>query len=91
MQLVPETPLPKDSQFFPFQRMLRASDDDMLWKVLVVGSVSWGPLKEFVEYVVTQGQNEAESLFYAKLPDSLRQQDENLLSQAGVQAMATSK
>jgi hypothetical protein len=37
------TPLPKDSQFFTFQRMLRTSDGDMLWKVLVVGSVSWGP------------------------------------------------
>jgi len=35
--------LPKDSQFFTFQRMLWASDGDMLWEVLVVGSVSWGP------------------------------------------------
>jgi phosphate transport system substrate-binding protein len=48
-------------------------------------------LKEFVEYVVTQGQNEAEGLFYAKLPLPLQQQDENLLSGAGVQAMATSR
>jgi len=48
-------------------------------------------LKQFVEYVVTQGQDQAESLFYAKLPASLQQQDENLLSQAGVPAMATSK
>jgi hypothetical protein len=40
MQLVSETPLPKDSQFFPFQRMMWASNGDMFWKVLVVGSVS---------------------------------------------------
>jgi phosphate transport system substrate-binding protein len=46
-------------------------------------------LKEFVQYIVTQGQNQAESLFYAKLPDALQQQDQNLLSQGGVQAMAT--
>ena len=48
-------------------------------------------LKEFVEYIVTQGQNLAESLYYAKLPSPLQQQDQNLLSQAGVQAMATGK
>lgn len=46
-------------------------------------------LKEFVQYIVTQGQNQAESLFYAKLPDALQQQDQNLLSQGGLQAMAT--
>ena len=43
MQFVLEAALPKDSQFLTFQRVLRTSDDDMLWKVLVVGSVSWGP------------------------------------------------
>jgi phosphate transport system substrate-binding protein len=48
-------------------------------------------LKEFVEYVVTQGQNQAETLFYAKLPAPLQQQDENLLSQTDVQAMVNSK
>jgi len=48
-------------------------------------------VKEFVEYIVTQGQNQAESLFYAKLPNPLQQQDQNLLSQAAVQAMATEK
>ncbi|MBV8049876.1 MAG: phosphate ABC transporter substrate-binding protein PstS [Acidobacteriaceae bacterium] len=48
-------------------------------------------LKEFAEYIVTQGQNQAESLFYAKLPAPLQQQDQNLLSQGSVQAMATSK
>ncbi len=46
-------------------------------------------VKEFVEYIVTQGQNQAESLFYAKLPGPLHQQDQNLLSQEGVQAMAS--
>jgi phosphate transport system substrate-binding protein len=45
-------------------------------------------LKDFVQYIVTQGQNQAESLFYAKLPSALQQQDQNLLSQGGVQAMA---
>jgi len=48
-------------------------------------------LKDFVEYIVTQGQNQAESLFYAKLPAPLQQQDENLLSKGGVQAMATER
>ena len=38
-------------------------------------------LKEFVQYIITQGQDQAESLFYAKLPDNLQQQDQNLLSQ----------
>jgi hypothetical protein len=35
---------------------------------------------------VTQGQDQAESLFYAKLPPPLQQQDQSLLSQSGVQA-----
>ena len=43
MQFVLITPLSKNSQFFPFQWMLWASDGDMLGKVLVVGSVSGGP------------------------------------------------
>jgi phosphate transport system substrate-binding protein len=45
-------------------------------------------LKDFVEYIVTQGQAQSESLFYAKLPAALQQQDQGLLSQGGVQAMA---
>ena len=45
-------------------------------------------LKDFVEYIVTQGQDQAEALFYAKLPSQLQQQDQNLLSQNGMQAMA---
>lgn len=40
-------------------------------------------LKEFVQYVITQGQNQAESMFYAKLPQTLQQQDQNLLAQVG--------
>ena len=38
-------------------------------------------IKEFVQYIISDGQNQAESLFYAKLPDNLQQQDQNLLSQ----------
>ncbi len=40
-------------------------------------------LKEFITYVVTQGQDRAEALFYAKLPNALQKQDEELLSQIG--------
>lgn len=40
-------------------------------------------VKQFVEYIVMQGQDQAESLFYAKLPSSLQQQDQALLSQIG--------
>lgn len=40
-------------------------------------------LKDFIEYIVTQGQAEAVSLSYAKLPDALQQQDRNLLAQIG--------
>jgi phosphate transport system substrate-binding protein len=42
-------------------------------------------LKQFFEYIVTQGQDQAESLSYAKLPANLQQQDQNLLSQVGGQ------
>jgi phosphate transport system substrate-binding protein len=40
-------------------------------------------LKDFVQYIITQGQDQAEPLFYAKLPSSLQQQDQTLLSQVG--------
>jgi phosphate transport system substrate-binding protein len=40
-------------------------------------------LKQFVQFIVTQGQDQSESLFYAKLPDPLQQQDQSLLSQVG--------
>lgn len=43
-------------------------------------------VKDFIEYIVTQGQDEAVSLSYAKLPDALEQQDRNLLAQLGAGA-----
>jgi phosphate transport system substrate-binding protein len=38
-------------------------------------------LKQFIDYVITSGQDEAEKLYYAKIPSSLEQQDQKLLSQ----------
>jgi phosphate transport system substrate-binding protein len=38
-----------------------------------------GTLKSFVQYIVTEGQSPAESLGYAKLPDTLAGQDQKLL------------
>ena len=40
-------------------------------------------IKDFIGYIVTQGQEEAVSLSYAKLPDALEQQNRNLLAQVG--------
>ncbi len=40
-------------------------------------------VKEFVEYIVMHGQDEAEKLYYAKLPAALQQQDEKLLAEVG--------
>jgi phosphate transport system substrate-binding protein len=40
-------------------------------------------IKEFVEFIVMHGQDQAESLFYAKLPAGLQQQDQSLLAQIG--------
>ncbi|MBV8891970.1 MAG: hypothetical protein JO266_08385 [Acidobacteria bacterium] len=40
-------------------------------------------MKQFVQYIVTQGQDEAEALFYARLPNRLEQQGQNLLAQIG--------
>ena len=40
-------------------------------------------VKQFVQYIVKEGQDQAESLFYAKLPAPLQQQDEALLAQVG--------
>lgn len=48
-------------------------------------------LKDFIEYIVTHGQEQAEALYYAKLPDTLQQQDQALLSQGSAQAMSTNK
>ena len=44
-------------------------------------------VKDFLQYIITDGQASAESLQYAKLPPALAQQDQKLLSeiQAGVQ------
>jgi len=40
-------------------------------------------LKNFVQYVITQGQEQAGRLYYAKLPQNLQQADQNLLAQIG--------
>jgi phosphate transport system substrate-binding protein len=42
-------------------------------------------LKNFIKYVVTDGQNVASSLNYAPLPDSVKQNDLNLLDQMTAQ------
>lgn len=38
-------------------------------------------LKEFVEYVISQGQDEAAKLAYAKLPPQVQQEDQGMLAQ----------
>ena len=38
-------------------------------------------VKEFIEYVITEGQASADSLYYAKLPAGLADQDQKLLSE----------
>jgi phosphate transport system substrate-binding protein len=48
-------------------------------------------IKEFVEYIVTQGQDQAENLFYAKLPARLQQRDQSLLSQVATQPPAQAR
>ncbi len=40
-------------------------------------------LKQFIAYIVTQGQTTAQNMAYAPIPAPLQQQDENLLSQVG--------
>jgi phosphate transport system substrate-binding protein len=40
-------------------------------------------VKEFVQYVITQGQSSAESLQYSKLPQGLAEQDQKLLGEIG--------
>jgi len=45
-------------------------------------------VKDFVQYIVTQGQDEAEKLSYAKLPPTLQQQGQTLLAQIGNKASA---
>ena len=49
-------------------------------------------IKSFVEYIVTQGQDEAAKLSYAKLSSGLQQQDQTLLAEVGGQnTQASSK
>jgi phosphate transport system substrate-binding protein len=38
-------------------------------------------VKDFIQFVITQGQNSAEQLEYAKLPSSLAEQDQKLLGE----------
>jgi phosphate transport system substrate-binding protein len=38
-------------------------------------------VKQFIEYVITDGQNSADSLFYAKLPQPVVDQDQKLLGE----------
>ena len=45
-------------------------------------------LKNFVQYVITQGQDEAGTLAYATLPNALRLEDQNLLAQVGANGQA---
>jgi phosphate transport system substrate-binding protein len=45
-------------------------------------------LKEFIKYIVTDGQNVATSLNYAPLPDGLKQNDLSLLNQMTAQGKA---
>ena len=37
-------------------------------------------VKDFVQFVITQGQNSAETLQYARLPQSLAEQNQRLLA-----------
>ena len=40
-------------------------------------------VKDFVQFIITQGQSSAEGLQYSKLPESLAQQDQKLLGEIG--------
>lgn len=40
-------------------------------------------VKDFVQFIITQGQNSAEGLQYSKLPQSLEEQDQKLLGEVG--------
>jgi phosphate transport system substrate-binding protein len=40
-------------------------------------------LKTFVQYIITQGQDESTNLAYAKLPAAVQQEDQGLLAQVG--------
>ena len=47
-------------------------------------------VKEFVQYIITQGQSSAEGLQYAKLPQSLAEQDQKLLGEVSAGQQASS-
>lgn len=47
-------------------------------------------VKDFVQFIITQGQNSAEGLQYAKLPQSLAAQDQKLLGEIGGGQQASS-
>jgi phosphate transport system substrate-binding protein len=47
-------------------------------------------LKQFVQCIITQGQDQAESLSYAELPSALQEPDQALLAQVGASRCAVS-
>lgn len=47
-------------------------------------------VKQFVEFIITQGQNSAASLEYARLPESLASENQKLLDQVAGNAQQTS-
>jgi phosphate transport system substrate-binding protein len=48
-------------------------------------------LKDFVQYVITDGQNSAEGLDYSKLPQGVEEQDQKLLAQVQGSGQQTSR
>jgi len=47
------------------------------------GAAKGNMVKEFVQYIITQGQSSAQSLEYSKLPEGLAHQDQKLLEEVG--------
>jgi len=47
-------------------------------------------VKEFVQYIITQGQNSAQALSYSKLPENLADQDEKLMAELQTGGQQTS-
>lgn len=46
-------------------------------------------IKQFVEFIISAGQDQAQSLFYAKLPEPLQQHDRTLLGQVNANGQST--
>lgn len=46
-------------------------------------------IKQFVEFIISSGQDQAQSLYYAKLPEPLQQQDRLLLGQVNANGQST--